>query len=100
MGIAGTYDFAVATPMGEQKGTLSVVPDATGASFTGKVAGALGALSITGTVSGDTLEWTMKTPVPIPLEIECSATISGDTLSGTAKAGFMGSYPMTGTRTG
>ena len=35
--LGGTYDFAVDTPMGQQKGTMTVVPDAAGTGFDGSL---------------------------------------------------------------
>ena len=75
-----------------------MTPDADGSTFTGSISGALGAMPISGTVEGETLPWTMKMPVPMPIEVECKATVAGDTLEGTVKAGFMGTDPLTGSR--
>ena len=36
--------------------------------------------------------------VPMPMMLECDATIDGDTLTGGVKAGMFGTSPMTGTR--
>lgn len=97
MGVAGTYAVVVKTPMGDQKGSLTVVPD--GDSFSGKLSGALGEVPISGgRVSGDTISWQMGISVPMPLSLDCEATISGDSLSGSVKAGAFGSLPIEGTR--
>jgi len=98
MGVAGTYDVLVKTPMGDQKGRLTVVPE--GESFSGKLSGALGEVPITGgRVNGDTIAWQMGISVPMPLSLDCEATISGDSLSGTVKAGAFGAMPLEGVRT-
>ena len=39
MSVAGTYDTVVKSPMGEQKGTFTVVPGDDGNTFTGSMAG-------------------------------------------------------------
>jgi len=97
MGVAGTYEVSVKTPMGEQKGRLTVVPD--GDTFSGQLSGALGQVAITGgRVSGDSLSWQMGITTPMPLSLDCEATVSGDRLSGTVKAGVFGSMALEGVR--
>ncbi|MDB5715786.1 MAG: hypothetical protein JWO15_3183, partial [Sphingomonadales bacterium] len=67
--------------------------------FTGDNSGAQGSMEITdGKVSGNTLSWTMDMKVPMPILLECTATIDGDTLTGGVKAGAFGTSPMSGTR--
>ena len=97
MGVAGTYDVTVKTPMGDQKGQLTIVPE--GESFSGKLSGALGEVPITGgRVAGDTISWQMGISVPMPLSLDCVATISGDSLSGSVKAGAFGAMALEGQR--
>ena len=43
MSVAGTYDTVVKSPMGDQKGTFTVVPGDDGNTFTGSMAGGRGA---------------------------------------------------------
>jgi hypothetical protein len=42
----------------------------------------------------------MKMTVPMPMTLEGEATVDGDTLTGTVKAGAFGSFPINGTRKG
>ena len=98
MGVAGTYDVSVKSPMGELTGVLTVVPE--GESFSGQLSGALGQVPITGgRVAGDTLTWQMSITTPMPLSLDCAATVTGDVLSGTVKAGAFGSMALEGVRT-
>jgi len=54
MSVAGTYETTVKSPMGDQKGTLTVNPGADGTSFTGSMAGGMGSMDIAdGSVDGD-----------------------------------------------
>jgi hypothetical protein len=93
----GKYDCVTKSPLGEMKSTLTVVTD--GDSFTGDNSGAQGTMAITdGKVSGNTLSWTMDMKFPMPIVLECTATIDGDTLTGGVKAGAFGTSPMSGTR--
>nr|WP_295672277.1 hypothetical protein [Sphingomonas sp.] len=95
--VDGTWETIVKSPLGDQKSTLTVNSD--GDSFTGSNAGAMGSVDITdGKVAGNTITWTMKMTVPMPMTLDCSATIDGDTITGSVGAGAFGSFPMTGTR--
>jgi len=97
--VGGTYDFVVNSPMGEQKGTMTVEPNADGSGFTGSLNGSLGAMDIdNGTISGNTLSWKMKMNMPLPMTLDCEATVDGDDVTGTIDAGMMGKMPMTATR--
>lgn len=96
-GVDGTYETVVKSPMGDQKATLTVKSD--GNSWTGQQVGAMGTADITnGTVDGNTIGWSMSITVPMPMTLDCTATIDGDTLTGAVKAGAFGSFPMTGKR--
>ena len=95
--VDGTWETIVKSPLGDQKSTLTVKSD--GTSFTGSTSGAMGSVDITdGTVDGNTIAWKMNMTVPMPMTLDCTATIDGDTLTGSVGAGAFGSFPMTGTR--
>lgn len=97
MSVEGTYDVVVKSPMGDQSSKLTVKPD--GDRFTGSMAGGLGTMDITdGTVEGNTIRWTMNMTVPMPMALECEATIDGDSVTGTVKAGAFGAFPLSGSR--
>ncbi|MFM5930586.1 MAG: hypothetical protein ACKOPQ_06730 [Novosphingobium sp.] len=99
MSVAGTYEVNVKTPMGDQGGTFTVVVD--GDSFTGSLAGGMGSMDVAnGKVSGNTLTWSMDMKVPMPMTLECEATVDGDAINGDVKAGVFGSMPLTGKRVG
>ena len=98
MSVEGTYNTTVKSPMGDQKGTLTV-NRGDGDSWTGTMAGGLGSMDITnGTVSGNTLHWTMDMTVPMPMKLTCEATVDGDTLTGKVNAGAFGDMPLSGER--
>ncbi len=96
--VDGTYECVVKSPLGDQKTTLTVKSD--GGAFTGTNAGAMGSMDVSGTVDGNTLAWKQQMTVPMPMTLDCEATVDGDTLTGTVGAGAFGSFPMTGKRTG
>lgn len=98
MSVAGTWDCVTKTPLGDQKGRLVIVPGEAG-SFTGSISGDLGSMPIKdGQVSGETLTWTMKMTMPMPIDLDCAATVDGDAINGTVKAGMFGTMTLTGTR--
>ncbi len=96
--VDGSWDCVVKSPLGDQKTTLTVT--SSGTSFTGANAGAMGSSDVTGEVSGNTLSWKQQMTVPMPMTLDCQATVEGDTMTGTVGAGAFGSFPMTGTRKG
>lgn len=95
--VDGDWDVTVKSPMGDQKSVMTVTSD--GASFSGQMAGAMGTMAIdSGSVDGNTLTWSMNMTVPMPMTLECSATVDGDAISGEVKAGAFGSMGLAGTR--
>jgi hypothetical protein len=95
--VDGSWDIVVRTPLGDQQGVLTV--KSAGASFTGGLSGALGSVDVPdGTVDGDTIAWRMRISSPMPMTLECSATVEGDALTGSVGAGGYGSFPLSGTR--
>lgn len=97
MSVAGQYDCVTKSPMGDQKSVLTVNVD--GDSWTGSNAGQMGTLEINdGKVDGNTLTWTMDMKVPMPMKLEGTATVEGDTITGQVKAGAFGTMAMNGTR--
>ena len=95
--VDGQWDVTIKTPMGDQKAVLTVKSD--GGSFSGNMSGGLGAMEIAnGTVDGDTLSWGMDITVPMPMQLDATATVSGDAITGEVKAGAFGSMGLSGTR--
>jgi len=98
-GPSGTWDVTISTPMGDQRLTLEV--QAQGDRFTGRMSGALGEMAIPdGTVRGDTLSCRIGISRPMPMQVDVSAAVSGDTLNGSVDAGLFGAMPLTGVRVG
>jgi hypothetical protein len=77
--------------------TLVLATD--GASLSGSLQSAMGGADFTdGTVDGDNLAWTVKLTQPMPIEVDLTATVNGDSISGTAKLGSFGDATFEGTR--
>jgi hypothetical protein len=97
MSVSGTYDVVIKSPMGDQASKFTVVAD--GDTFTGTNSGAMGSTECeNGKIDGNTLTWSMKITVPMPMTLDGSATIDGDTVTGSVKAGAFGTFPLTGKR--
>lgn len=95
--IDGSWDCVVKSPLGDQKLTLAVTGE--GSTFSGTASGAMGSSDVSGTLDGDTIAWKQSVSVPMPMTLDCTATVSGDTLTGSVGAGAFGSFPLSGTRT-
>lgn len=95
--VDGEWDCITKSPLGEQKSVFTIKSD--GSNFTGQQAGQMGSLDvIDGKVDGNKLTWKMEMKVPMPMTLDCSATVDGDTLTGQVGAGAFGSFPLNGTR--
>jgi hypothetical protein len=93
----GTWNCTMDTPMGASAMTLTLTTS--GNDLSGKLKSDQGEMEFTGgTVDGDNLTWTVSIQQPMPMDIETSATIDGDALTGEAKLGTFGTAKLTGTR--
>lgn len=74
-------------------------PDGRGGTLTG-TQGAEGntAEIFDGSVSGDNVSWKVSITNPMPLTLEFTGTVAGDSISGEMGIGPMGSFPFTGAR--
>jgi hypothetical protein len=99
MSVAGSYECVLKSPMGDQKSTMTVNVD--GDTWSGDNVGAQGSITCNdGKVDGNTITWSMDLTVPMPMKLEGTATIDGDDLTGSVKAGAFGSFPLSGKRVG
>ena len=94
--VDGSWDCTVKSPLGDQKLTLTV--NSSGNAFTGTASGAMGSSDVNGEVEGNTISWKQQMTVPMPMSLDCKATVDGESISGTVGAGAFGSFPLTGTR--
>jgi len=83
--------------MGAQEATMTLVTD--GGSLSGTMAGAQGTQEFTGgTVDGNNLEWKVEMTSPMPMTLEISASVDGDSISGNVKLGAFGNASFEGSR--
>lgn len=95
--VDGTWNVTTNTPMGAQKGTLTLAAD--GDKLTGNMSGAQGSLDIQGgAVSGNDVSWKLDITSPMPMTLEFSGTVDGDAISGNVKLGAFGNAAFEGTR--
>ena len=96
--VDGTYDITTNTPMGAQKGTLTLATD--GDTLTGTMSGQQGSIDLeNGKVTGNTASWTANITSPMPMKLEFSASVDGDEISGSVQLGNFGNASFSGTRT-
>lgn len=97
MSVNGIWNIVVNSPMGAQKSTLDL--KAEGGTLTGTASGAQGAQEIAeGKSEGETVSWKISVTAPMPMTLEFTGAVAGDTLSGSVKAGAFGSFPFSGER--
>ena len=97
MSVDGTWNVVVKSPMGDQPSTLVLKAD--GGTLTGTASAQGNTNDIAnGKVDGDTVSWSNSITTPFPMTLEFTGTVSGDTLTGSVKAGSFGSFPFTGAR--
>lgn len=95
--VDGTWNTTMNTPMGAQKGTLTLVTS--GAELTGKLAGPQGEIDIIdGKVNGNNAKWKANLTSPMPMTLEFDAEVNGDDIKGNVKLGAFGNATFSGTR--
>ena len=97
MSFEGTWNLSITSPMGTQAVTAVITLD------NGQVAGTATLGSDTAAfqepvLEGDRLRWAMDITKPMKLNIKFEITLDGDTVKGTAKAGFFVTAAVTGVR--
>ena len=96
MAVDGNWNLTMTTPMGERNATLSLT--SAGGTLTGTQGAEGNSTDIfDGTVNGDDVAWKASITNPMPLTLDFSGKISGDSVSGEVGT-LMGSFPFTGSR--
>ena len=97
MSADGSWNCTINSPMGAQQATMILKTD--GSSLSGKMEGAQGTQEFDGgTADGDNLTWKIEMTSTMPMTLEVSATVDGDTIGGNVKLGAFGDATFTGTR--
>ena len=97
MAVDGNWNITTRTPMGDRITTLSL--KSAGGTLTGtQTAEGDSAEIFDGKANGDDVSWKVSITNPMPLTLEFTGKVSGDSISGEMGIGPMGSFPFTGTR--
>lgn len=94
MNADGSWSVVLATKMGAQDIQIHITSQ--GDEFTGRIDSPMGNVDIAGPISGNQLSWEMKISKPIPMKARYEVAIDGDSMTGTAKLGFLGKAKVTG----
>ncbi|MGV7211998.1 hypothetical protein [Bradyrhizobium sp. UFLA05-112] len=97
MAVDGNWNIVLSTPMGDRNTTLTLKSAGSALTGTQGAEGESGEI-FDGSVNGDDVAWKISITNPMPLTLAFSGTVSGDSISGEASIGPMGSFPFTGTR--
>jgi hypothetical protein len=92
--IIGTWDVTISTPMGAQVVSLEFIDEHSGVARRGADTAPLEDVSVT----GDDATFSVKVTQPISITAKCAVSVDGDTMTGTASAGFFGKVALSGTR--
>ena len=97
MSAEGTWDLSISTPIGKIETVVEIKSRADG--LTGTAHGASEEVPLRDVVlSGDRLTWTQAVTKPMRLNLTFAMTVTGDTMTGTSKAGRLPSSKVTGQR--
>jgi hypothetical protein len=97
MAVDGNWNITMSTPMGDRQSTLSL--KSAGATLTGTQTAEGDSTEIfDGKVNGDDVSWKVSITSPMPLTLDFTGKVAGDSISGEMGIGPMGSFPFTGTR--
>jgi hypothetical protein len=97
MAVDGTWDITMSTPMGDRKATLTLKTDGGTLTGTQGADGQSGPI-FDGSANGDDVAWKVSITNPMPLTLDFTGKVAGDTISGDMGIGPMGSFPFKGTR--
>lgn len=95
--LEGTWNVVVKGPTGPQPAVL--VLERSGANITGSQTGQGSTSPIADfKKDGNSIYWCNHITKPMKMKVEFRGELSGNVITGKAKAGFMGSYPFTATK--
>ena len=97
MSIDGKWEITINSPMGAQKARLELTASGNSLTGTQHAQGASQPVA-NGKVAGNNVSWSANITSPMPMTLEFSGSVDGDSLKGSVKAGAFGSFPFTGAR--
>lgn len=99
MSAAGTWTLTLQTPIGERRAKLVLAAD--GANLTGQMVAEEGNATdiYEGKVAGNGGSWKADIKNPMPLTLEFSASVNGDSMTGSVNTA-LGTWSFSGSRSG
>jgi hypothetical protein len=99
MSAAGTWTLTLDTPIGERRATLTLA--AAGTTLSGQMIAEEGNATdiYEGKVAGNGGSWKADIKNPMPLTLEFSATVDGDSMAGSVNTA-LGTWSFSGSRAG
>jgi hypothetical protein len=93
--LEGKWNLVIKAPTGKQPSVL--VMERLGDGLTGTQSGSTGTPTLVTDVQidGSKVSWVNHVTKPLTIKVTFTGEIDGNTMSGKAKIGFMGSYPFT-----
>ncbi|WP_269620580.1 hypothetical protein [Zhongshania sp. BJYM1] len=97
MSVEGSWDVVLNTPMGKQKGKMTV--SVNGDELLGEIQSPMGNIPMKeGKLDGDKATWLCGVTKPISMNLEFDVLFEGDVFKGTVKVGPMGKNVVEGKR--
>ncbi|MFE9568141.1 hypothetical protein ACFYMW_06475 [Streptomyces sp. NPDC006692] len=97
MSVEGTWDLSVATPIGKIEATVELLRR--DGVLTGVALAASEEVPLSDvTLDGDRLTWQQSVNKPMRLNLAFAVTVTGDTMTGTSRAGRLPASKVTGER--
>jgi hypothetical protein len=93
--VLGRWEVTIDTPMGAQVISLDFADEHTATARYGSDSVPLQNVSVT----GNSATCSVKVTQPISITLKCAITVDGDSMTGTASAGFFGKFALSGRRT-
>jgi len=94
---AGTWSGTINNPMGKMDVVFNIVEDQ--GALSGSASNGEEDVAMLNVVAdGDRLTWTQDVSKPMKLTVKFDVTVSGDTMEGTAKAGWLPTAKLSGSR--
>jgi hypothetical protein len=97
MAIDGKWEITINSPMGAQKARLELTASGNSLTGTQHAQGASQPVA-NGKVDGNNVSWSANITSPMPMTLEFSGSVEGDSIKGSVKAGAFGSFPFSGAR--
>jgi len=98
MAADGTWQLTINTPLGTQQSMLTISVNGESLSGTQSAASGDERPIEDGKIAGDSLSWKASISRPMPMTLEFSATVQGDSMTGSVKLGPFGTQAFHGIR--